>query len=673
MYSLSSPRRLVTLAGVLFLLAAIALYLYRASTQLLYFEFGDESEKLVAAQLIAQGQLLYKDFFAHHGPLPYAIAQLYTRLVSVDDFTHIRWFNVGLMLITSASIYFSPAFRRRAERAWATGLFLTMMSSVWILIATHMLLYQAICGMLLAIMAMQLFLPALEGRPPTRAGLFLSGLAGTLCCFASYAYGPSVVLLTLASLLCCWADRGRHPPRYPGRFILYLGLGAAAACTAMLLWVSVYGDIQGYWIYHFLFNQQVYARHVLVDAGTVLSLFALSLAPGRLLHTVAVAALLCWVAMMISRRNHPSQRRDVRFAALALCVLAIVMLNLRGMTDSQDNPFVILNFALFAAAAGLWLARAADRGLAAGLAGCALAGAAVVLTEAASDSATTSLYAVQKAEAPLYSRMAKPADRDPYRLIRDLAPRDGDLLSLIFNPALYILADRLPASGHYYYLPWQAAYGRNPKPGYHIDLCADIETRRPPVIWFDDWKVWDLFPISEYEPCVPERLARDYIKLDQNWPIYLLKDRLAGDTAYLPLQPGERRASPRLAPGHTLALPLRQAGSGGARLQRLDVLFGTHEMKNIGTAELRLHDADGRAYARSFDLSGLADNEYHPFTLDPGHYTSGEIVGIEGGGVSVWEGMPGPDAESDGFRVCLRYIYENGSIAFTPGCPAFNL
>lgn len=665
----SAGQTLFGLAGMAFMLAGLALFLYRASTQLLYFEFGDESEKLVGAQLMAEGWRLYKDFFAHHGPLPYAIAQQYTQWVSASDFTQIRWLNVGLVVATAASIFFSPAFRHIAARAWATGLFVVMISSVWILIATHTVIYQAICGFLLTIVLMQLVLPALEGRPPTRVGLLVSGLAGTLVCFASYAYGPSVVLLVAASFMCCLRARSGHfIAGYPRRFILYIALGALIGSIAMLGWVYAYGDLKGYWVYHFLFNQKVYAGFVDLDVLTVLSQFKLEFDSEHLLHTLALAALCFGIGLAWRIGHRPGGVSGAsRMAALAAVVIAILLLNPRGLTNVQDNPFVILSFALFAAMFALWSSRVTDHGMVPGLRCCILGVLAVFVTEQASDAATAYLREVTKDEAPRYVAQVKKLDAEPFNTLRELAPQDGDILGLIYNPVLYIVTDRLPASGHYYYLPWQAAYGRAPEPGYHIDLCADIETRQPPVIWFDNWAVWDKYAISDYEPCVPALLSELYVKLDPAWPIHLLKSKLSMNADALTAAAQNRRASPELLADRPIALPRLETGRFGSHLEYVEILFGTHGRVNAGTAELRLYDTAGGVETVPFDLADIQDNRYHRFNVKPGRYTDGEIVSVEGGGISSWES----ELEPGRFSPCARYAYDNGTFAFTPGCPAF--
>lgn len=686
-FSFSAGQVLFTMAGVVLMLAGLALFLYRASTQLLYFEFGDESEKLVGAQLMAEGWRLYKDFFAHHGPLPYAIAQQYAQWVSPTDFTQIRWLNVGLVLAVALAIFLSPVFHTVAARSWATGLFVVMLSSVWLLIATHTVIYQALCGFLLAIIVVQLLLPALEGIPPGRAALTISGFLGTLVCFASYAYGPSVVLLVAASFMCCAQGRNQFPARYLRRFIVYVGLGALAGCVIMLGWLSQYGDLKGYWVYHFLFNQKVYAGFVDLDLFTALSQLKLEFDSKSLLHAVALTALcfgllLTWRVGRMPWSMHGAasattsgpatgaamfpQPAALRLVALALLAGAILLLNPRGLTNVQDNPFVILSFVIFAVAFGAWATRISERGVPAALRCCLLGALAVIVTEQASDAATTYLAKVTKDEAPKYVARVQKLDVEPFSVLRELAPADGDLLGLIYNPVLYIVTDRLPASGHYYYLPWQAAYGRSPQPGYHIDLCADIQSRRPPVIWFDDWKVWDKYPISEYEPCVPELLSRLYARLEPAWPVFLLKSQLAMNPEALGM-PTNRRASPELLADRAIALPRLHTGPLEARLKYIEILFGTHGRVNQGQAELRLYDTRGEATAVPFDLASVPDNRYVRFEVEPGRYAYGEIVALSGGGVSTWES----EIEPGRYTPCARYAYDNGTFAFTPGCPVF--
>jgi hypothetical protein len=81
----------------------------------------------------------------------------------------------------------------------------------------------------------------------------------------------------------------------------------------------------------------------------------------------------------------------------------------------------------------------------------------------------------------------------------------------VFLPRWYLLTERLPSSGAYYYLPWQAAYNRAPVLGYRLDPCADLERAPPKLIVWDRWPVWDRYDVADYAPCLVEIMQRDYV------------------------------------------------------------------------------------------------------------------------------------------------------------------
>ena len=91
-------------------------------------------------------------------------------------------------------------------------------------------------------------------------------------------------------------------------------------------------------------------------------------------------------------------------------------------------------------------------------------------------------------------------------------------------------AQRLPASGDFYYLPFQAEYDRSPILGRTIDLCGDIERVRPAVILMVDLPVGVWGTLSHYKPCVAQLLARDYTRLPSIPFVYERQNRvLAGE------------------------------------------------------------------------------------------------------------------------------------------------
>src|SRR5690606_23116456 len=104
-----------------------------------------------------------------------------------------------------------------------------------------------------------------------------------------------------------------------------------------------YADLKGYWVYHFLFNQKVYAPYVDLDFLTILSQFKLEFQPGHLLQALALTALGIglWLAVRMGRWAD-GVPTGTRLVALAMFLVAVLLVNPRGLPNQQDNPFVIL-------------------------------------------------------------------------------------------------------------------------------------------------------------------------------------------------------------------------------------------------------------------------------------------------------------------------------------------
>ncbi|MBK9197573.1 hypothetical protein [Candidatus Skiveiella danica] len=215
--------------------------------------------------------------------------------------------------------------------------------------------------------------------------------------------------------------------------------------------------------------------------------------------------------------------------------------------------------------------------------------------------------------------------------------KDDRIIAYSFNNIEYIAANRLPASGHFFYLPWQEAYNKNPKFGIKIDACKEISEYRPKIMLITKWNVWDRYPWDSYAMCIQGLIDKGYTKyLDTQ--IYVRNDLVSLDTGLV-----FDRNSIKMIPSAQLnaSTPLKlyfpnSEKYPSAGLKRLGVMFGTHMRKNTGEAELRLNGPDGATYSKRFALPDLADNQYLYFDLDSRIYTSGEIVSISGGGVSTW-------------------------------------
>jgi hypothetical protein len=637
-------------------------------------EFTDEWEQFVAAQMLIQGQHLYKDVFSHHGPVPYMIAHLYTRLAPDWDFSYIRLSHAMVALAAWISLMLSPALRTLKSRLWSGALYLLLLSSVWNIGGFNVFHYAALSGPLFVIVIAQVVVPVLLHRRPASAGLVASGSAAVLACFCAYSNGPAMVLLMLAPLivLCASADRG---PLYAAAKPFVWGALIAAFAVAMWLWR--FGDLGGFFVYHLYFNQQIYSPYVGLSGASILRNFSFALQPSALVHSLALALFAGWGYLAVIAAKGPSLSTASQRVALVLVAIAVVLMNPRGATQGVlDCSFVTANFALFAIAGGLVLETiSSPRRL---LHATVLSVGLVFVATQVGRYAT--LFGIRQGEMARYASPMKPERSPIYDFIRSITKYDGDFLALNGNAIVYTKLGRLPASGNLFYFPWQADYNREPKFGYKIDTCADIETRKPAVIWFFNWRVLDSYALDDYEPCIlslisaryrPLRFASPWLIRDDLWPTVI-----AGAPSNAPLElelvyslfmPARPILRPsvrlsRYSPIRIMMTPDRSKRA--AALSRIGVLLGTHGERNQGTGELRLHDSGGREHRQRFSLHELEDNSYHFFDVEQSRYTSAELVSVEGGGISTWEGEVGKQ-----YSTCLIYEYADGTRAFTPSCP----
>ncbi|SDS01086.1 hypothetical protein SAMN05216421_0739 [Halopseudomonas xinjiangensis] len=655
--------RALTILALAFAFAGACVFLLRVHIGLSLLEFGDEAEKYVAAQLIVAGKKLYLDIFAHHGPVPYMLSHWYAVLYSDSDFTYARVIVIALALMAAFSIFVSPAFRSWSARGWATGSFLLIISSIWVLSSIQMLLYQQITAFLALVAVFQLLLPTMMGRVPTRVGSCAAGAAVTLACFASYAVGPAVVCLVLGAFVPLIKNHAVLK-----RVLLPFLLGVLISLAVVLIWMFSYGDLTGYFAYHFYFNQVIYSKFIDVSLGDMKDLFAFELKPISYTQDLSVVWLLAAAALLsVVVMRSSTQLKAFKLLAVLLTIFFALLLNPRGKYGFHGTAFVLANCALFIAAIALLIDRAfVSWNLRRQAFWVAVLAISVIGMEAVSRISISSPHGILKRDLASNRVTLRPPPGGELGFVRSITEKNGDLLALVFNPSVYLLTDRRPASGHYYYLPWQAAYKRNPILGHNIDICADIANNSPAVIWFHDWKVWDQYAIADYEPCVPQLLSERYAPLQPDGHWYLRKDihaqeRWVPPTAATVLQPSQP-----LAPGNNIEVifPDRHV-SEGAALQRVGVLFGTYANTGRGKAELRLEGPGADAYHAEFDLAQLDDNQYRFFDVNGGHFDRGTIEAVSGGGVSSWENH----SQAEAVLTCVALDYVDGTRRVTAGCP----
>jgi hypothetical protein len=500
---------------------AFALFAGLAWDSLGYWHWGDEDEKIVAAWMIAEGGRLYDDIFAHHGPLNYALAHgVYTATgsLALAPYRATQW---AVMLMTATALAASPLLRGWQQRLLAGSLFGVLVALLAPLWYGHTLLYHALGGAAVSIALSLLLLPAIFGIIPSHGAAVLGGAALAAALFAAYPLAVSVVLLLGATSMLLHAS-GRRWRDFRGTLIAVVA-GFATFAALMLLWLWRHGDLIGYGVYHLWFNQAVYASFIDYSPGAALTqiekLFQSPL--GWVLQAIVLFTLMLGIELGAPNRLTLEGLDRARSAGAwhslwlvggcTAFLAGLLFLNPRGEEIFKNAALWIVGLGLLSLLV-VWKPRGHSTSAAIGVLrwlGVFVAVVAPLYLAGIKDWSDVDESYVTRA----YADDRRSALAKQIRLAQALVPPGEPILATVFLPQWYLLTKRLPSSGAYYYLPWQAAYNRSPVLGYKLDPCADLRAAPPKLIVWDRWKVWDRYDVADYAPCLVEIMQRDYVAI----------------------------------------------------------------------------------------------------------------------------------------------------------------
>lgn len=472
---------LATATGVIFAL-------YRAVRLLSYREWGDESETIVAAKMLAHGHRLYDEVFNHHGPLVFLPGFLLEQLGSFSVAGH-RVPVVVLQGLAGLAIFSSPLLRGSPARH-LFALFFALVTTVMLPeILGHDGCYQTYAGLFALIVLAQYTLPVIFGLPglgPRRALLHQT----LIWClpFFSFTYLPASALLALASL------RREHLRNALGGLLLASGLN-----LSFLLGV---GSLRGYAALHLYLNTKILPAFM--ERGTVADLLenVVNFYTQGFLGAVLLLSLLLFITKAV-------QRQGLQAAWRAPAVAAAVSSFLTRPEAFHTVPFY---YAMIALA----LAHHDDRGAArSGWVTAAWTAAAWVLV--------AKLALVLGPDGRLLDQRRIPATTEFAGLAQALTNPDDRIIVYSFRNYEYLAAARLPASGSFFFLPWQATYNARPRFGIRVDPCADLQRSRPKLMLLDKWLVWNRFAWDSYGGCIDALAAQHYVQIPGT-PYYVRRD-----------------------------------------------------------------------------------------------------------------------------------------------------
>ncbi|CAJ0693531.1 hypothetical protein [Ralstonia mannitolilytica] len=616
---------------ILFFVFAVLSFRYQYLL-LNYREWGDESETIVAAKMMAAGMKLYSEIFNHHGPLTFLPGVLAEKFGDFGVLGH-RVSVALLQVLAILSIYKSPALRFESQRILASVACATVILVFMPDIFGHMYKYQTIVGILLVVILSQYTIPAI--LCPEKVSSLRAVLGSLLIAslpFLAITYLPIAGLLFIAS---CRRD-----------YFKGVAIGSSLGLTANLIFLGVYGSFAGFLAFHLYLNAKVLPFYAGLQPGGALIVNAVTVATSDLAHFLSLIAMLL-SALILAQKEEKFPWRTFLLVA-GLCSLLMRGAGFHGMPFFYAIlPLLALNLSLIDTNS------LASKQVALGFLLLCMVKISLILP--GDKQKITS--------API------PTETEFSKLVAEFTVPEDRIIAYSFQNFEYLASGRLPASGHFFYLPWQEKYNENPKFGISIDACKQIREAAPKVMLVDKWKVWDRFPWDSYAGCIQKLLDSNYRQVP-NRPYYIRNDLLRGLDDYFSIE--NRKMIPSLPLSEVSSIKLKidkdlmEAGRN-RKLIALEIMFGTYVRVNPGVAQLILEREGGEKVNIDFALPELQDNHYKRFTIPEDSYVAGEVKWLTGGGISAWESHD----EKDRVLTCMKYVFSDGSRGFTPGCPMF--
>lgn len=624
---------LVFNVAIYILLFLFAILSFRYQYLLLnYREWGDESETIVAAKMMAAGMKLYSEIFNHHGPLTFLPGVLAEKFGDFGVLGH-RVSIALLQVLAILSIYKSPALRSESQRILASVASVTVILVFMPDIFGHMYKYQTIVGILLVVILSQYTVPAIlcpENLSPLR--VILGNFLIASLPFLAITYLPVAGLIFLAS--------------FRGEYFKNIATGCSLGLIANLFFLGVYGSFSGFLAFHLYLNAKVLPFYAGLQPGGELIVNALRVATSDLTHFLSLIGILLSALILAQKEEKFPWRTLLLVAGLFsllmrgagfhgmpyfYAILPLLALNLSLIdTNSRASKQIVLGFLLLC---------------------------------------VVKISLILPGDRQKITSSPIPVETEFSRLVAEFTGPEDRIIAYSFQNFQYLVSGRLPASGHFFYLPWQEKYNENPKFGISIDACKQIKEAAPKVMLIDKWKVWDRFPWDSYAGCVQKFLDSNYRQIPDR-PYYIRNDLLRGLDNYFSTGDRKMIPSPPLSEGSSIKLridkDLMEAGHN-RKLVALEIMFGTHVRVNPGVAQLILERENGEKVNIDFPLPELQDNRYKRFTIPEDSYVAGEVKWLTGGGISAWESHD----EKDRVLTCMKYVFSDGSRGFTPGCPMF--
>ena len=461
------------------LIAIFSTIIVRYQLQLLnYLEWGDEVTHIISVKLINSGSELYSQIHELHGPLTFLPGLLVEK---INHHFGVWAYRIPIMLLqwlALISLYFSPLFKKQSLflRLTYCVAAATVMLIYFADIFGHTYLFQVIAGLFFIIILSQYTLPAILMPTALNSSRIIAGnLLIVSLPFLAFTYIPICILLFFAS--------------FHRQFTRLILLSAGIGLALNIAFLAVIGSIAGYFAMHFWINFFVSRQYI---EGEVLGIqYLLNSAYIGITNDLARFGIFLIFISALTSLGKNERKFPWRSFVLGLGIASLLV----RAIGFQGLPLLYL----FLAMPLIFIFRVSKTN---GLTAFFLSPILLICF----------VKLILLVPANIIDRQARTSS--PFaELVQKITEKDDRIIAWPFENYEYILADRLPASGNFFYLPWQKDYYENPKFGISIDSCREIINTKPKIMLINPYPFggveWQQFIPS----CILDLIKTDYTQV----------------------------------------------------------------------------------------------------------------------------------------------------------------
>lgn len=456
---------------------------------LTYLDWGDETASIVTAKMMASGKKLFSEIHELHGPLSYLPGILTEQF---GDFG-VKGHRVPILLlqwVALAAIYFSPIGPSKILRIVYCIICGTIIAIYLPDLFGHTYIFQVLAGLMLIIILSQYTLPAilkphtLKNRQVVLGNILIVSLP-----FLAFTYIPISIALLISSFR-----------RQYKRTIIWSSIIGVAA---NILFLVSFGSIPGFIALHFWINLAVSREFIEGEALGLRYVFIAALK--SVTSDLSRFGIFILISAAITSIARNEKGLPWRSAALGLGIASLLV---RSM-GFQGLPLIYLSLSIPLVFFSQHPRKEKNSDL-----------FDVIVLMPVVIICFIKLALLSPANIPERKTLTSSTFSE---LTKKITTKEDRVIAWPFKNDEYVLAERLPASGNFFYLPWQGKYYEDPLLGMKIDSCKEIIANKPKIIFIEKYSFGGVAWEDYSQECIEKILGENYIKT-QGKDFYIRKD-----------------------------------------------------------------------------------------------------------------------------------------------------